>query len=246
MTKARAVLPATVGFRRRRVGKGERVAEKTNVGRVERLENRNEKEGKKMPSNQVLIVVARPEAEKSFNGAIVQAAADALTARGYTPVVSDLYAENFDPTMTLAEVNEPVEKADADIQARIQAVKESVGLIFVHPNWWGGPPAILKGWLDRVLRNGFAYGFTADGPWQGLTDKTVQVFSTSNTPRDVELNVYGDPVENFWKTIVFGLCGSKSFERRNFEQIILSDEAQRAAWLAEVGEIVARRFPQVG
>ncbi|MBQ9129081.1 MAG: NAD(P)H-dependent oxidoreductase [Thermoguttaceae bacterium] len=199
-----------------------------------------------MPSNQVLIVVARPEAEKSFNGAIVQAAADALTANGYAPVISDLYAENFDPTMTLAEVNEPVEKADADIQARIQAVKESVGLIFVHPNWWGGPPAILKGWLDRVLRNGFAYGFTADGPWQGLTDKTVQVFSTSNTPRDVELNVYGDPLENFWKTIVFGLCGSKSFERRNFEQIILSDEAQRAAWLAEVGEIVARRFPQVG
>ena len=198
-----------------------------------------------MPSNQVLIVVARPEAEKSFNGAIAQAAADALTAQGYAPVIGDLYAENFDPVMTLAEVNEPVEKADADIQARIQTVKDSVGMIFIHSNWWGGPPAILKGWLDRVLRNGFAYGFTANGPWQGLTDKTVQVFSTSNTPRDVELNVYGDPLENFWKTIVFGLTGAKSFERRNFEQIILSDEAQRAAWLAEVAEIVARRFPKV-
>ena len=93
-----------------------------------------------------------------------------------------------------------------------------------------------------MIRNGFAYGFTEQGAWQGLSDKTVQVFTTSNTPRDYEISAYGDPLENFWKTIVFGVVGAKSFERRNFEQIILSDEKMRADWLAEVDATVRRRF----
>lgn len=196
-------------------------------------------------TQKVLVVVGHPNAAPSFNGAIAQTACNALVAQGYEPVLRDLYAEKFDPMMPFDETTRSVAEAPAEIRAEMDAVKEAVGLIFVHPNWWGTPPAILKGWIDRVLRNGFAYGFTEKGPWQGLGDKIVQIFSTSNTPRDVELNVYGDPLENFWKTIVFGLCGSKSFERRNFEQIILSDDAARKEWLAEVDATIRRRFAKI-
>ncbi len=196
-------------------------------------------------TQKVLVVVARPNAAASFNGAIAQTACDALAAQGYEPILRDLYAENFDPVMPLDETIRSAAEAPAEIRAEMDAVKEAVGLVFVHPNWWGTPPAIMKGWLDRVFRNGFAYGFTEKGPWQGLGDKIAQVFSTSNTPREVELNVYGDPLENFWKTIVFGLCGAKSFERRNFEPIIVSDDATRKEWLAEVDATIRRRFPKV-
>lgn len=198
-----------------------------------------------MNSKKVLVVVARPNATASFNGAIAKTVCDALAAQGYAPILRDLYAENFDPVMPADETFRPVDEAPAEIRSAMSEVKEAVGLVFAHPNWWGTPPAILKGWIDRVLRNGFAYGFTEKGPWQGLGDKIVQVFSTSNTPRDVETNVYGDPLENFWKTIVFGVCGSKSFERRNFEQIILSDDALRKSWLAEVDATIRRRFPKI-
>ena len=153
-----------------------------------------------------------------------------------------MYAEKFDPTMTFEETVRPVDEAPEEMKREMAQVKECAGMVFVHPNWWGGPPAVLKGWLDRVIRNGFAYGFTEQGPWQGLSDKIVQVFTTSNTPRDYEIRAYGDPLENFWKTIVFGVVGAKSFERRNFEQIILSDEKMRADWLAEVDATVRRRF----
>lgn len=190
----------------------------------------------------VQVIVGHPDCANSFNGAIAQTAMNALTAQGFTPVLRDLYAEKFDPTMTLEETKNKASEAPAEMLAEMEQVKKCAGLIFIHPNWWGTPPAILKGWLDRVLRNGFAYGFTENGPWQGLNDKIVQVFTTSNTPRDVELQVYGDPLENFWKTIVFSLVGAQSFERRNFESIIMSDEQMRADWLAEVDATIRRRF----
>lgn len=198
-----------------------------------------------MEKKQVLVIIGHPDGVNSFNGAIARTAAAALEAQGYEPVIRDLYAEGFNPVMTLSEATRPVDEAPLEMRAEMELVKNCAGMVFVHPNWWGGPPAILRGWIDRVIRNGFAYGFTAEGPWQGLTDKTIQVFSTSNTPRDYEIQAYGDPLENFWKTIVFGLVGAKSFERRNFEQIILSDEAMRKGWLAEVDATIRRRFEQI-
>ena len=198
-----------------------------------------------MGKKTVLVLLGHPDGTNSFNGAIARTAADALKAQNYEPVLRDLYAEGFNPVMTLAEATRPVDEAPLEMRAEMEQVRNCAGMVFVHPNWWGGPPAILRGWIDRVIRNGFAYGFTEKGPWQGLNDKIVQVFSTSNTPRDYELQTYGDPLENFWKTIVFGVVGAKSFERRNFEQIILSDDAIRKTWLAEVDATIRRRFEQI-
>ncbi len=195
-----------------------------------------------MENKKVLVILAHPDAKNSFNGAIAQRTIDALATQGYEPVFRDLYAEGFDPIMTLAETKESSSAAPLAMQKEMQAVKECAGMVFIHPNWWGAPPAILLGWIDRVLRNGFAYGFTESGPWQGLSDKLVQVFTTSNTPREYEISAYGDPLEKFWGTLVFGVVGSSSFERRNFEQIIMSDDAQRKGWLNDVESIIRRRF----
>lgn len=189
-----------------------------------------------------LIVIAHPNTGKSFNHALADQTKKSLEAKGHEVVVHDLYADQFDPILELNEEK----KAEADlpkaIRDAIQDVREADGIIFIHPNWWGTPPAILKGWIDRVLRQGFAYRFSEEGPIPLLTDKTVQVFSTSNTPKEVESNVYHEPLENFWKTIVFGLCGTKSFERRNFESIIMSSPEDRSNWIKEVEDTINRRF----
>ena len=113
----------------------------------------------------------------------------------------------------------------------------------VHPNWWAMPPAILKGWVDRVFRQGVVYEFGPNGVIQHLAGRTALVFTTSNTPRDDELKLYGDPLENLWKTCIFGLCGVQDFCRRNFESIIMSTPQERAGWLAEVRKLVQERFP---
>jgi hypothetical protein len=60
----------------------------------------------------------------------------------------------------------------------------------------------------------------------------------------MELELFGDPLENLWKTCIFGFCGVTDFYRRNFEPIIVSTPEQRAGWLAEVRAIVRKRFPR--
>ena len=76
-----------------------------------------------------------------------------------------------------------------------------------------------------------------------LKGKKAVVFTTSNTPRDVEMELFGDPLENLWKNCLFGFCGVEDFYRRNFESIILSTLQERQAWLAEVRQTVSQRFP---
>ena len=188
------------------------------------------------------VIIAHPNTDKSFNHAIATAAVKALEEKGHDVTVLDLYKENFDPILPLNEEKLEESELPEQIRSMIRTVRESDGLIFIHPNWWGTPPAILKGFLDRVFRVGFAYKFTPNGVLSLFTDKIAQVFTTSNTPRDVEISVYGDPLENFWKTIVFGLCGCRSFERRNFESIIMSSLEDRKKWLDEVTETIKRRF----
>ena len=182
----------------------------------------------------------------SLNHAIAETSVSVLKALGHEVIVHDLYQERFDPVLPVGEEHLPDTELPAYLQVHLRHFKEAEGVIFVHPNWWGGPPAILRGWIDRVVRNGSCYNFTKDGVVSHVGGKCVQIFSTSNTPRDVEMNVYGDPIENFWKVVVFGLLGTKSFERRNFESVILSTPEERRSWLDEVEAILKRRFGNVG
>ncbi|MCL2005765.1 MAG: NAD(P)H-dependent oxidoreductase [Planctomycetaceae bacterium] len=189
----------------------------------------------------ILIILGHPK-PNSLNHAIAEACVSALKKQGHDIIFHDLYQEAFDPVLPVGEELLPEGELPDVIQNHLRNFKEAEGVIFIHPNWWGGPPAILRGWIDRVLRTDSCYNFTKDGVVSHVGGKIVQVFSTSNTPRDVEIKVFSDPIENFWKVIVFGLLGSKSFERRNFESVVLSTPEDRQGWLAEVESIIARRF----
>jgi len=178
----------------------------------------------------------------SFNHAIAAAAVEELGALGHEVVYHDLYAEGFDPVLRHEEITGEV-PLDPLIEQHIGEVLAADGYVVVHPNWWGQPPAMLRGWQDRVLRQGRVYEFTPDGVLGRLKSKRALVLTTSNTPRDVELKLFGDPLENLWKTCVFGFCGVEDFLRRNFESIVLSTPEQRRGWLDEVRRLVRERFP---
>lgn len=99
----------------------------------------------------ILLVYCHPCPE-SFNAAVRDRAIAALTRAGHEVDLLDLYAEGFDPVLTAQarrDYHTPgVNEADvADHLARLRAAD---GLLFVYPTWWYGPPAMLKGWLDRV------------------------------------------------------------------------------------------------
>jgi len=111
----------------------------------------------------------------SFNGAMTNEAVTALRAAGHEVVVSDLYAMSFDPVSdrrnftTIAEpgrLKQQNEESYAserngfvpELQAEMDKLVWCDALILQFPLWWLGLPAILKGWVDRVLAVGRAYG----------------------------------------------------------------------------------------
>lgn len=193
----------------------------------------------------ILIILANPR-PASFNHAIANCLKTVLEARGDRVQLHDLCEEEFDPLITHEELIRGGVVPDV-VRAHADAVLAADGIVVVHPNYWGQPPAILKGWLDRVLRTGEAYRFGTDENGEGivigmLKARSALVITTSNTPRKAELERYGDPLDNLWKRCVFGFCGVPRVERRNFESIVLSNDAQRAHWLAEAQTLALEVF----
>jgi NAD(P)H dehydrogenase (quinone) len=182
----------------------------------------------------------------SFNHAIAETAVQALQAGGHTVRYHDLYAEGFEPAVPGAEVSKGAQLAPA-VGQHCDEIAEAEGIVVVHPNWWGMPPAILKGWIDRVLRVGVAYRFAEGDGGEGvpiglLKAQAALVFTTSDTPRKRELAVFGDPLETIWKNCIFDFCGVKNFYRKNYETIVISSPEQRQAWLEDVRQTVQARL----
>lgn len=115
------------------------------------------------------------------------------------------------------------------------------------PNWWSQPPAILKGWIDRVIRAGIAYKFVEGDQGEGvpvglLNAIQAVVFNTFDTPRESEMKVFGDPLETLWKNCIFGLCGVEAFHRKNYGVMVTSTIEEREKWLEDVRTTVNSLF----
>lgn len=151
-----------------------------------------------------LIIFCHPK-EDSFNAAVLGTVTAQLDAGGVEYRVRDLYRSNFSPVLTAHELDcyldescnaEPVAQDVADVQW-------ADALIFVYPTWWYGLPAMLKGWLDRVLLPGVAFIMPegeGDNIRPGLTHITrLGVFTTCGA--------------SWWLTRLIGSPGRRTLTR---------------------------------
>jgi putative NADPH-quinone reductase len=106
-----------------------------------------------------LVVLCHPS-KRSFSHAIAEACVNTLRADEAEVAFHDLYSESPDPVLSAAEISQRT-TLDPQIQRYSAEVAGADTLVIVHPDWWGGPPALLKGWVDRVFRAGIAYD------WEG-------------------------------------------------------------------------------
>lgn len=194
----------------------------------------------------VSVILGHPYV-KSFNYAIAQTVVNSLENRGHEVFFHDLYSENFNPVITGQELVEDNISLDKLVEKHCQEIIEVDGIVIIHPNWWGMPPAILKGWIDRVLRPGVAYTFDEDNNGSGIPQGLLKadiaiVFNTSNTEEVRELTVFGDPLETIWKNCIFDFCGVKNFQRKMFRIIANSTPLQREKWLKEVEQTISQYF----
>jgi NAD(P)H dehydrogenase (quinone) len=196
----------------------------------------------------IIVLVAHPD-KRSFNHAIAETCLHHLKKLGHEVFYHDLYAEKFDPVLTADEIPKTAKSTEI-VELHCVELKNSDGIIIVHPNWWGQPPAILKGWVDRILRPGIAYEFLEGDNGEGipvglLKMHTALVFNTSNTSKEREENIFLDPLENLWKNCIFYFCGVKIFYRKMFCIMVTSSEEQRSKWIKEVETTVKKYFSKV-
>ncbi len=195
----------------------------------------------------ISVILAHPD-ERSFNHAIAKASVEQLENNGHIVSFHDLQKEMFDPLLVATEIPKEAVLSET-IKLHCNEIVEADGIIIVHPNWWGQPPAILKGWIDRVIRPGVAYEFLEGDSGEGVPNgllkaKVAIVFNTTNTEPEREKSVFGDPLETIWKNCIFGLCGVPNVFRRMFGIIVTSSEKQRIDWLEEVKNTVNSYFPK--
>lgn len=184
----------------------------------------------------------------SFNHAIAQTTINTLKELNHEVFFHDLYEEKFNPVLNPEEI-ETDAKIESWLEKYCQELAAAEGLVIIHPNWWGQPPAILKGWIDRVIRAEIGYRFVETDSGEGipiglLKAKTAVIFNTSNTPEEREQNHFQDPLDILWKKCIFDLCGVKNIYRKMFAIIITSTPQQREAWLKEVTQIILKQFPK--
>ena len=184
----------------------------------------------------LLQIVCHPF-DRSFTHALADRAE--ATASAILPVVRhDLYAEEFDPVLTGAEIARRF-SSDDQVQRYSHELRTSHGYLFFHPDWWSGPPALLKGWIDRVMRPGIAYD------WEGaefeekvhtplLVGTRAAVFVTT----DAEDTRTTDSIASFWS----GVCTYAGIELQavhTYTDLRNSSVRQRRAWLDEADGAVA-------
>ncbi|NIM40138.1 MAG: flavodoxin family protein [Hydrogenophaga sp.] len=110
-----------------------------------------------------LVVVAHPQ-PGSFSHRVARRVADGIAQTGHTSEIADLAAEGFDPRFTAHDhaVHKDLLSPSSDVLREQQRIDGADALVLVYPVYWWSFPALLKGWIDRVFSNGWAYEERAD------------------------------------------------------------------------------------
>lgn len=164
-----------------------------------------------------LIIYAHPNSN-SFNKAILDRAVQACDGQ---VIIRDLYAENLSPTLTWPEaINNFGKNYSDDVQKEHQYWRDADVITLIYPLWWMGFPAILKGYLDRILTYGFAYESSKNGTIGLLKGKKVQQFVTmGNSNVKYEEKGFLTSLDHTLGNGLFSFCGIENVDMHFFGSI---------------------------
>ena len=189
-----------------------------------------------------LIVHAHPD-PGSFSAHLVGIATDALDAAGHEHRTIDLYSEEFTAAMSKDEWE--LHRHDRDLKPWTERHHELLqwadAIVWVYPTWWSGPPAILKGWVDRVWTNGVAYHHTDTGLVPGPLKhiRRMYIVTTHGSSRLVNM-IEGDVGKKMIRRTLRLLCGWRCRTRwLAMYDIDRSTQADRERFAASVATRLA-------
>jgi NAD(P)H dehydrogenase (quinone) len=180
-----------------------------------------------------LLILAHPEAD-AWGAALRSAAVTELSGLGVSSRLHDLYAMRFQPALSDADFQAWARGEQPEAVRPLQAdVTWADLLVLLYPTRWGGTPAMLKGYIDRVFAQGFAYGVRDGKMGAFLTGKRALLLATTTDPAELELAGEMAPVMGA-ATLAF--CGVEILVQQDLVGGQAASEAERRAILAGVRE----------
>ena len=187
----------------------------------------------------VLVILGHPNA-RSFCGAMSQQYAEAARAAGHQVRVMALGELLFDPV--LHEGYNQVQALEADLQAAQAQLLWAEHVVLVFPIWWGGIPALLKGFIDRVLLPGFAFRYKRGSPFPEklLAGRTAHLLVTLDTPPWYFRWFQHMPGLHQIRRTTLAFCGIRPQSTLTFGPVLDSTERRRQSWLEQARTLALR------
>ncbi len=168
------------------------------------------------------LIVGHPD-PNSFTMALARHYIETLSALGHTHVLRDLYSLDFDPRLKLSELpDRPIWSTAPDAAAERSAIHDADVFAFIYPLWFNSPPAIVKGYIERVFGAGFGYAQLRVGGHEPLLVGRQLIHITASGSSSAWLNE-----ENEWESqrrlfdVYLGrLCGMRVRPHIHFDSIV--------------------------
>lgn len=131
---------------------------------------------------------------------------------------------------------------EPDLVLAWKKIKEADHIVWIYPTWWGLPPAILKGFIDRLFLPQFAFEYQEKSPFPKalLKGKTSEIISTMDTPVWYYKFIYKDIGGRFIRKNVGAFCGIKNTRTTYLAVVKDSTKEKREKWLDKIYEIAKK------
>ena len=177
--------------------------------------------------------------EGSYCNAILEATLNGLTKANHQVDVLHLDQDGFNPVMTAADLKAFRDRRaiDPQVLSYKQRLDSAQHLIFIFPVWWEVMPAMMKGFIDKVMFPGLAYDYKANGygMFPLLKDvKGVTVITTMNTPSFLYRFIFGNAVKKALITGTFWKMGYKNRKWINLSSVKMVSNVKRKGWLDQL------------
>lgn len=180
----------------------------------------------------VLLILGHPRTD-SLCGALADAFGKGAAEAGAAVRRLDLATLDFDLHLHTPSPNQ--QAFEADLLTARELIRWAEHLVFVYPTWWGTMPALLKGFLDRVLTPDFAFRTCEGGAgYQGLLGgRSAQLITTMDTPPLIHRLVYRQPGRNAMARATLGFCGVRPVRSLVCGPVKDASLQQRQQWLEQ-------------
>lgn len=185
----------------------------------------------------ILVIQGHPN-KNSFCSSIALAYSEAAKGASNTVKVVDLADLKFDPILRFGFQTQ--QELEPDLSEMQKLISEADHIVWIYPNWWGGQPALLKGFIDRTFLPGFAFKYKSGlgFPEKLLINKTTEIILTLDTPVWFYRYVMGAPGLKVMKTGVLEFCGLKVTRTQFIGPIRDSAIEKRSQWLSQIRDSV--------